>query len=429
MIENSGADVSPVRAVLGQIETGSVPSLVALLRELDDDGRRAVARQLPAHLSERRRAGFEAGPRIWDLAPLYRLAGAACFGGAEQVASWLDRRELSGVEPKADAVRVMSVLGDRPLEWRRDLAVRLVRRLRPAPAGSIWRRMQSLRAWDLAAALVLETGVEPPENDAFVSGWVLRTVELQQMGDGALVLADDPLLDHMLPRLFQAAGVADGLGWNPVWDGRRGIIGELVELAGTGRVPRRALLDGCVSRFLNGADAAESGAFVMLWRALAPETAEIPVTDFVRVLPSASSPVVQLALEELERAESAGTLGTELFAEAVQALVFRPEKKYLAAAVKWIAGAPPARGAAAVAALAPVFDVDTPSLRERAVRVAIKLAPHTTDSDKETIREAAARLPADLRERLAAAFGTVDEEEPEPVAAPTLTATALPALA
>ncbi|MEU6727253.1 DUF6493 family protein [Nonomuraea wenchangensis] len=413
------------QAVLDRIEAGSVADLVAFLHGLDDESRRAVARSLPAHLSERRRGGFEAERRIWELAPLYRLAGAACFGGAEQVASWLNRRELNGVEPKADAVHVMSVLRDRPLEWRRDLAVRLVRRLRPAPSGSTWRRVESLRAWDLAAALVIDTGVEPPENDAFVSGWVLRMVERQWMNQGTPMLAGDPLLTHMLPRLFEAAGVADGLDWGRWSEGHLTIIGELVELARTGRVPRQALLDGCVSRFLAGGDAAESAPFVTLWRALRPEAAEIPVTDFVRVLPSASSPVVQLAMEELRRSDA---LDTDLFSEAVQALAYRPEKKYVAAAVKWIADAPPARGAAAVAALASVFEVDPPSLRERAVRVAVKLAPHAAEPDRQAIREAATRLPADLRERLAAAFGPVDEPEPDPVAAPALTATALPAL-
>ncbi|MEV4173805.1 hypothetical protein [Nonomuraea sp. NPDC049709] len=362
--------MNPVQEVLDRIETGSVAGLVAFLQGLDDDDKRAVARGLPAHLSERRRAGFEAERRILELAPLYRVAGAACLSGAEQVASWLNRRELRWVEPKADAVQVMSVLGNRPLEWRRDLAVRLVGRLRPAPSGSTWRRVESLRAWDLAAALVIETGVEPPENDAFVSGWVLRTVERHWMNRGTRVLADDRLLDHMLPRLFQAAGVADGLNWNPGWEGHHTIIGELVDLTRTGRVPRQALLDGCVSRFLAGCDAAEAAPFVKLWRKLKPEAAEIPETDFVRVLPSAPSPLIQLALEELHRAEAAGALEVELFAEAVQALAYRPEKKNMAAAVKWIADAPPARGGAAVAALAPVLDVDTPSLRERGATIA-----------------------------------------------------------
>lgn len=416
-----------VQEVLDRIETGSVASLVALLDGLGDDDKRAVARHLPAHLSERGRAGFEAERRVRELAPLYRLAGAACLSGAEQVASWLNRRELRWAEPEADATRVMSVLGNRSAEWRRDLAVRLVRRLRPT-TGSMWRRVRALGNWDLAAALVIETDAEPPENDAFVSGWVLRTAERQRTNGGAPVLADDRLLDHMLPRLFQAQGVADGLDWNR-WADSHTVIGELVALAGTGRVPRQALLDGCASRFLAGGDAAEAGPFVALWRELKPEVAEIPVVDFVRLLPSASSPVVQLALEELHRAESAGALDDELFAEAVQALAYRPEKKNMAAAVKWIAGAPPSKGGVALAALAAVFDVDTPSLRERAVRVAVRLAPHTAEPAREAIREAATRLPADLRERLAAAFGPVDEVQPEPVAAPTLSATPLPALA
>ncbi|WP_133061557.1 DUF6493 family protein [Streptosporangium minutum] len=419
--------MNPVQDVLDRIETGSVASLVALLDGLGDDDKRAVARHLPAHLSKRGRAGFEAEQRVRELAPLYRLAGAACLSGAEQVASWLNRRELRWVEPEADATRVMSVLGNRPVEWRRDLAVRLVRRLRPT-TGSTWRRVRALGNWDLAAALVIETDAEPPENDAFVSGWVLRTAERQRMNGGAPVLADDRLLDHMLPRLFQAQGVADGLDWNRWADGHT-IIGELVALAGTGRVPRQALLDGCASRFLAGGDAAEAGPFVALWRELKPEAAEIPVVDFVRLLPSASSPVVQLALEELHRAESAGALDDELFAEAVQALAYRPEKKNMAAAVKWIADAPPSKGGVALAALAAVFDVDTPSLRERAVRVAVKLAPHTAEPAREAIREAATRLPTGLRERLAAAFGPVDGVQPEPVAAPTLSATPLPALA
>ncbi|MEU4332799.1 DUF7825 domain-containing protein [Nonomuraea dietziae] len=419
--------MNPVQEVLDRIETGSVASLVALLVGLSDDDKRAVARHLPAHLSERGRAGFEAERRVEELAPLYRLAGAACLSGAEQVASWLNRRELRWVEPEADATRVMSVLENRSVEWRRDLAVRLVRRLRPT-TGSTWRRVQALGYWDLAAALVIETDAEPPENDAFVSGWVLRTAERQRMNGGAPVLADDRLLEHMLPRLFQAQGVADGLDWNR-WADSPTIIGELVALAGAGRVPRQTLLDGCASRFMAGGDAAEAGPFVALWRELQPEVAEIPVVDFVRLLPSASSPVVQLALEELHRAESAGALDEELFAEAVQALAYRPEKKNMAAAVKWIADASLSKGAVAVSALAAVFDVDTPSLRERAVRVAVKLAPHTAESGREAIREAASRLPADLRERVAAAFGAVDEVQSEPAAAPTLTATPLPALA
>jgi hypothetical protein len=98
--------------------------------------------------------------------------------------------------------------------------------------------------------------------------------------------------------------------------------------------------------------------------------------------------------------------------------------------VKWLAAAPAPRGGGAAAALANVFDVDTPALRERAVRLAVKLAPHTDDAAREAIREAAGRLPADLRERVAAAFGAVAAEvQPEPAAVPVLVAPPPPALA
>ncbi|MEV4187760.1 hypothetical protein AB0J28_40660 [Streptosporangium canum] len=56
------------------------------------------------------------------------------------------------------------------------------------------------------------------------------------------------------------------------------------------------------------------------------------------------------------------------------------------------------------------------SLRERAVRVAVKLAPHTAEPAREAIREAATRLPADPRERLAAGFGPVAELRARPAA-------------
>ncbi|MEV4077857.1 hypothetical protein [Nonomuraea fuscirosea] len=141
--------------------------------------------------------------------------------------------------------------------------------------------MESLRAWGLAAALAIETGVEPPENDAFVSGGMLRTVERHRINNETPILAEDPLLDHMLPCLFQAAGVADGLNWNSVWEGNHIIIGELVELTRTGRVQRQTSLDCCVSRLLTGRDATKAAPFVRLWQELKPESAEISGTDVV----------------------------------------------------------------------------------------------------------------------------------------------------
>jgi hypothetical protein len=110
-------------------------------------------------------------------------------------------------------------------------------------------------------------------------------------------------------------------------------------------------------------------------------------------------------------------------------LVYRPEKGLLRAAVQWLARTPASRSSGAVPALAAVFDVDTPALRERAVRLAVKLAPYVDAPGRESIREAATRLPSVLRERVAAAYGPVDEMEPERPVAAVLRVPALPGLA
>lgn len=426
-VDPQGAKVNPIQEVLDHVEAGVVQELMRFLDSLSAPGRRAVARQLPAHLAERLRSGVVERRGVQSLAPGYRLAGAACLSGAEQVAKWLDRRELRWVsEPEADAARISLLLRSRPEEWRADLAVRLVRRLRP-PARAQRQRLQPPAGWDLAAALVEETSIEPPDNDAFVAGWVQRLAERRYTSASSALLAEDRLLDYMLPRLFSAAGVAERLSsWNYRWPDGSSLIQDVVALARAGRVSRELLLDGCMGRFLAGGDG--SCEFVTLRRALRPEVAEIPVADCVNLLPSASSSVLRLVLEELGRADRAGALDDELFAEAVQALTHRREKKNIAAGVKWMADAPPPRGAVALAALAPVFDVDTPALRERAVRLAVRLAPHAAPPSRELIREAANRLPTQLRERVAAAYGAADPAGTEAEAAPTPMATPLPAL-
>ncbi|GAA2211825.1 hypothetical protein GCM10009850_072850 [Nonomuraea monospora] len=511
--------MNPWDEVRRRISSRNEADLAEYLTGLSDADRRAVAAQVPGHLTSRLdgTSRWQIRERLGERATGYRLAGAACMSGAAQVAAWLSRRELREVrDPAADAALVMSVLRHRPEAWRRDLAARLVRRVRP-PAGPEWMRLQDAPGWELAAALVVETGIEPPESDGFVACWAWRVAARHRQNGGRPVLGDDPLLDRLLPRLFTAQGVAEALiadeegsrrqqleatrlsgrpdgsahdrpggtandrpddGW-PVgtainrpddgWlsgtardrtgdrpDGtardrlgdladdsardRTGgglaagtclsIIGELVALAAAGRVSREALVAGCASRFMAGGEAAGTAPFVTLWRLLETSVAEIPVLDFVRLLPSGASPFVQLALDELRRAEAAGALDDELFAEAIGALVFRPEKKYVTAAVRWLGAAPPSRGGTAVAALAQVLEADLPTLRDRAVRLAVKLAPHADETARDAVREAAARLPEEARERLATAYGPLaDVAPPKPPSVGTLTAPPLPRLA
>ncbi|WP_067184362.1 hypothetical protein [Microtetraspora niveoalba] len=58
--------------------------------------------------------------------------------------------------------------------------------------------------WDDGLALLRATGVVPPRHDPLVAGWVDR--EPSRLGA-------DPLLDHLLPRLFEAEGVGRVLQW------------------------------------------------------------------------------------------------------------------------------------------------------------------------------------------------------------------------
>lgn len=504
--------MNPWREVLGRIEAGDNAGLVEFVDGLGDIGRRAVAAQLPGHLSERLAQGWQERWELRERAAGYRLAGAACLSGAAQVAAWLNRRELRDAAGRTDAERILRLLRRRPEDWRRDLAVRLVERLRLPRGRAAWRWTGGLPGWHLAAGLVLQTGVEPPANDAFTAGWVLRMAMEQEVPR-----PDDPLLDLMVARLFQAAGVAAGLTWSQARSSGRDIVTALVTMSDDGRLKRQDLLDGCLTRFLSGAAADELAPFVAMWRQLAPEAAEIPVLELARLLPSAPPVFAQLALDELRRADQAGLLDGELFGEAVQALAYRPERKHVTAALKWIAdttppirstttltsvpatSVPPMPGATtsdaamsgpatsgvatsgvavsgvaasrvraggALIALATVFSHEAPVVRDRAVRLALKLgARHTpggglaqssasgpepaadpagasgTAPDDllaqgdlltqgwDAVREAAAALPDDLREQVAAVFGEVAVLDDEPSAeAPVPVARPLPGL-
>ncbi|GAA2881327.1 hypothetical protein GCM10010517_44230 [Streptosporangium fragile] len=408
--------MNPWHEVRKQLETGTDDTgLLAFVTGLTDTERKAVAAQLPGYLAERVRGG---GPSQWEVinrAHVFRMVGAACLSGAAQVAAWLHRRELREPDaPRADAERVLRAIRGRKDEWRRDLAHRLVAGLRPGTRRG--RNPDGEPGWELAAILVIETGIEPPGNDASVAGWVWDLHHRLGRGAPIDVVRDHPLLDVMVPRLFQAEGVALALthDWRDAGQDRPSVIGALASLAAEGRVDRRGLLDGCTTRFLTDGQSRDVEPFVTLWNLLRPALDEIPLVDLVRVLPVAASPLAQLAAHELRRVDDAAGLDGDLFAEAVGALAFRAEKKYVTIALRWIAGAAPERADGCLAALALVFGQDAPALCDRAVRLALKLAPHASPTAADVIREAAATLPANLLAQIAGAFGEVAPALPEP---------------
>ncbi|MFK4041173.1 DUF6493 family protein [Nonomuraea wenchangensis] len=380
--------------LLKLVQVGDVYGTMRRVGELTPAERRSVAAEPARHLARRRAAGISWWEQRKELSPLL-LTGAGVVGGASAVASWLLRRDFRDLHERLCVPRVLEVLRARPDDWRADLAVRLARRLRLADGWT----------WRLAAELVRETGVVPPQDaDVFKTGW-LRTLEPDRA-------AGDPLLAAYGPTLFEI----DGLATLAPWD----VNDNVVRLVEAGLLERTAMLDGLVRRLLRDGPAALPGLEGLHDR-LGPDLDEIArhAEDYVALLPAGPVAVADLALAQLRRLEEAGRLGEESFTEALEALVFRPEKKLLRGVVAWAGDAvrrDGGRTGTVLRAMTVLFAQDTLALQERAVRLAVRLAPHADPEARAEVRAAAAGLPADLREKIAAGYGgAIEADEPEVV--------------
>lgn len=377
------------------IEARRVGRLVEKVKGLDGEGRKEVAGRL-AELVEELRGRADG----WDGLVRYRtglqVVGAAVLGGAAAVASWLYRRDFAPRWAGSDDVDlILAVLADRPAAWRADLARRLVLRMRAADD----------RGMRLALELLRETGIEPPRHDPLVAGWVRRPAPPD--------LGDDPLLDHLLPRLFEAEGVGRELQWETQPDG--GWLGALLELVEAGRVKREMLLDGCIRRFLLGGTATNLRFFVHLHEALDPSPAEVAAhaRDYLSLLPASPGTVAELAMKRLRAWDG---LTAEDLAEAWESLLFRPERKLVRAGLSWLDHSvrrTPALADVIAAPLARAFAADSVELQEKAVELAVAHVGEMSEEGRALIREAIELLPAQLGHRAAAAFGggTVAEAE------------------
>ncbi|MEU8193950.1 DUF6493 family protein [Microbispora amethystogenes] len=426
---------NPWDAVRSGIDAGDASAVAAAVLDLDDDARREVARELPGYLpaareaaareesrrEQARQARWEelyeraarTGRSVHEFAEAYtvdgpsvrnrwiepvRVAGAAVLPGAAAVATWLNRRDFDrGWEPADadDVPLIAAVVAARPPEWRRDLAVRLARRLRGA-------RPQPDRRVRLALRLLRESGAEPPEHDPLTLAWVAATLSDD--------LPADPLLDAMLPRLFEAEGVGRLLRAHRNWPA------VLTALADDGRVRRATLLDGCRSRFLRGGQAADQRFFVFLHDQLDPSPEEIApyARDYLALLPAAAANVADLALRQVRRL---GPIPAEQAGEAVEALLFRAEGRLVRAGLTWLDRLlkDPSEDADAYApALAAALGSESGDARERAVKLAVKHADRFTPLGADLIRDAVAALPAHEGARLAAVFGGEVAAAPEP---------------
>lgn len=393
------------------IDAGDAARTAHLVAALDEPARRAVAKELPGRLKAIRTAS-EFGFLGQQTPEPLLVAGAGTISGPAAAAAWMGRRDLrlwwSDDRYAGLCAALCAVTAVRPDEWRAEVAHRVAARLRVSePPWALWH---------IAAALIKSAGAAPPASDGFVVGWVLD-------GTRPMDLADDPFLDVLFPRLFEADGVGAALAEDEVrmqWDpSRKGTWArKLAELAGVGRLERTALLDGCVSRFLRGGTAHNLRWFVRLHDALEPtaDEAAARVRDYVRLLPAAPSTVADLALRHVRRTDDLGRLDETLFEEAAGAVLFREEKKLVRAALTWLDRTARKRGRvdATLRAVAAVFPSDALDLRERAVKIAVKHASQAGDAVQQEIRDAAASLPAALRGMIAEAFGKVEAADATP---------------
>ncbi|WP_433147555.1 DUF6493 family protein [Actinomadura nitritigenes] len=379
------------------IDARKADAVAGAVLSLDAAGRREVAEALPGHVREVR-SRRETWEGIDDFAPAFRAAGAGTLGGASAVASWLGRREFNSrwTDDHHDTALLMGLWQSHDDAWLAELARRLALRLRgPRHTGL-----------NLVLALLRATGAEPPEHDPLVVGWAASAPPRTR----------DPLLPVLLPRIFEAEGVGRELRDSDRW------VRGLTALAARGQVDRGMLLDGCVRRFLRGGTALDLRFFVRLHDALAPSEAEAGARarDYARLLPAAPGPVAESALDLLKDRDD---LPPDLVVEALDGLLFRAESGLVRTGLSWLERTVrrhPDLADGCAAALARAFGHESYAVRQRAVRVALKL-PAATDG--AALRDAVPLLPPDLAAQVVARFGgEVSEADPvdDDPAPPTL---------
>ncbi|MGR6921280.1 hypothetical protein ACU635_44155 [[Actinomadura] parvosata] len=450
--ETEGGPVGAWESVVDAIDRGDFELVAGRVLALDERARREVAAALPAHVhvAEERAAArrheretrrdreaeaawrayvraeerggrtveeherwrrpaqrFMAGTRspaeTWAAA--LRVAGAAAMGGPAAVAAWLSRRDLLERSMRdrdtADALHrtLERVLTARPAAWQADFTARAALELRP-PSG---RRAGRDPLAGLALAMLRHSGAVPPHHDPLVVAWATGTPI-------AAELREDPLLDHLVPRLFEAEGVGrllrDERADPPA---PRSWLAALTKLQREGRIGRDLLLDGLLRRFLRGGQPADLRFFVRLHELLDPTYDDVSKRrrDYLRLLPAAPGIVAEPALRHLRRLDD---LDPGEVTEAVLALLSRGERKLLTAGLTWfdeLARDPGADLETLAPALGYAFACESADVQGRAVRLAVKHARRFGEAGARAVWEAATVLPQELGETLASAFGPV----------------------
>ncbi|MBA9004691.1 DUF6493 family protein [Thermomonospora cellulosilytica] len=396
------------------VKTGTWDQVAQVVRKMDGGERHAAARRLPKLLKEMRDENeFRWLDQQRSLALL--VAGAGTVGGAAGAATWVCRADLRTWVHDDEAARIARTIAelsaDRGPEWRADFVRRVVERMER-------RTDAQAPLWHIVDRLARDAGEEPPDGNAYVLGWLEQGPDPKRLGN-------DPFLDVLVPRLFEVDGVGERLQWEcsahprvTTWRS------TLLRLTAEGRIERETLLDGCLRRLLRGGRDNALRWFVHLHDLLEPTPAEAEprLRDHLRLLPTAPGPVAEMAMRQVRRIDENGRLDEASFAEAVDALLFRPEKKLVRAALVWLntTARTHDRVDATLRAVTALFTHDDLDLRERAVKAAVRHAARASGEARRAVRDAATELPADLRALVAGACGPVEAPaaEPPPVSGP-----------
>ena len=384
------------------INAGAVGQVIAAMDGLDDRQRRVLAAPVRAYARTLPSAVEVGWRRRGRRAAALRVAGAGCLSGPDTVARWLTRQDLWTWREDLTVAELVRVLRAREVPWLVALAHRLAARLR----ADRWDDL----LWRLVAELLVGLDqVELPASDGFVLGWMRTPRPGGRLADR---LAADPFLAALAPRLLEVEGSGQMLAWSA----SGGTAPEaswpraLAALAADGRLPRAMLVDRCLGRLLRGGRPGELRGFLLLHEALDPDLDEVAARarDYARLLADGHAAVAVAAQRALRRLDDAGRLEPGLLAEASRAVLFRPEKALVRAQLSWLDGVArrrPDRAGELLGVASVAFAQEAAELQSRALALLVRHARHADQEVRAGLLEAAAALPADLRQQAAVALG------------------------
>ncbi|MET9563914.1 DUF6493 family protein [Streptomyces tauricus] len=441
-------------------EAGDVGGVLRELGTLTPDERAAQAEALEARRAPMR-AGWHQLPQEERAAQL--AAELGCRIDPVAAADWILRPENGGdlLFLPLGGAWMLDVVNLHPVAWRAELAARIADRSTPG---------QTVRS-DLVEHLVHDTGCPVPTSDGFIQSWLrwrdntwehpahlrggprpgatmlerLRTDDLtptllplalerpgvylgaeafhyllpsegrsyvreNTMLGVCMSLAEEGLVDRaaLIRRVLTDLADSESWGWNSA-----ALLTELAltptEHASLSR-ERVALAAPLLARLLHDGTRAETAPPLAYLRALAltPDENALLLRDHVALL-DLSSPVASYAQEVLIGLDEAGLLEPDVFTEACERVLLRPEKKLVRAQLTRLdraARVEPARAVRTVLDAATALGHRDVDIQERALDVIARHLKAAGDSVLPQLRTAAAQISPGLVDRAAALFGT-----------------------